>query len=62
VTPDTVFLNHFNTGLFDKNVLWFQSQCEHCCVTGTIFGFEEIFAKKIIMWHMAIIAIRFFAV
>jgi hypothetical protein len=62
MTSYAVSVNHFFSGFLYKNYLWFLAKRENSCMTQTVFCLEKVLAENIVMRHMAIVTIGFFAV
>ena len=58
MTPDTVFLDHMLTLLFDHDHLGFLPECEQGGMPEAVLGFEIVFIQDIVVGHMAVIAMR----
>jgi hypothetical protein len=61
MTSNTIVVNDFPARLFNKDYLWLFTQCEYGSMAKTILCLEEVFVDNIIMRHMTIVTVGFFA-
>jgi hypothetical protein len=57
MTPDTVGLYYFFSFVLYKNYLGFPAEGENCGMPQAVLCFEIVFVQKVVVGHMAIVAI-----